>query len=56
MRRKRNLKLRIPAGIQDGVSLVKRGEGEPGMRGGPAGDFVIYILRRFFQAAGTAIQ
>ena len=43
VRRKRNLKLRIPAGIQDGVSLVKRGEGEPGQRGGPAGDLYITV-------------
>ena len=43
VRRKRNLKLRIPAGIQDGVSLVKRGEGEPGQRGGPPGDLYITV-------------
>ena len=43
VRRKRTLNIRIPAGIQDGVSLVKRGEGEPGMRGGPAGDLYITV-------------
>ena len=43
VRKKRTLKLRIPAGIQDGVSLVKRGEGEPGQRGGPAGDLYITV-------------
>ncbi len=46
VRRKRNLKVRIPAGIQDGVSLVKRGEGEPGLRGGPAGDLYITVSVR----------
>ena len=46
VRRKRTLKVRIPAGIQDGVSLVKRGEGEPGQRGGPAGDLYITVSIR----------
>ncbi|MDD3336508.1 MAG: molecular chaperone DnaJ [Eubacteriales bacterium] len=46
VRKKRTLTLRIPAGIQDGVSLVKRGEGEPGLRGGPAGDLYITIAVR----------
>ena len=43
VRKKRNLTIRVPAGIQDGVSLVKRGEGEPGLRGGPPGDLYITI-------------
>ncbi|MEF9879224.1 MAG: molecular chaperone DnaJ [Clostridia bacterium] len=42
-RKKRTLTVRIPAGIQDGVSLVKRNEGEPGQRGGPAGDLYITV-------------
>jgi molecular chaperone DnaJ len=59
VRRKRNLKLRIPAGIQDGVSLVKRGEGEPGVNGGPAGDLNIRIVVRphkLFRREGTNIR
>lgn len=43
VRRKRNLTVHIPAGVQDGTNMVKRGEGEPGMRGGPAGDLYIAI-------------
>ncbi|MEG2702617.1 MAG: molecular chaperone DnaJ, partial [Clostridia bacterium] len=46
VRKKRTLTLRIPAGVQDGVSLVKRNEGEPGVRGGPAGDLYITIAVR----------
>ena len=43
IRRKRTLKLHIPAGIEDGINMIKRGEGEPGMRGGPAGDLYIAV-------------
>jgi len=43
IRRKRTIKLRIPAGVEDGVNMIKRGEGEPGMRGGPAGDLYIAV-------------
>lgn len=43
VRRKRSLTVRIPAGIQDGRSLIKRGEGEPGQRGGPSGDLYITV-------------
>ena len=57
-RRKRNIKIRIPAGIQDGVSMVKRGEGEPGMRGGPAGDLYITVTvkpHKLFKRDGNNI-
>ncbi len=36
-------KVNIPAGIDDGQTISLRGEGEPGMRGGPAGDVYITI-------------
>jgi len=58
VRRKRSIKLRIPAGIQDGVSMVKRGEGEPGMRGGPAGDLYITVTvkpHKLFKRDGSNI-
>ena len=36
------IKLKIPAGIDDGYSLRLSGKGKPGMRGGPNGD--LYII------------
>ena len=42
-RKRRKITFRVPAGVQSGVNLVKRGEGEPGLRGGPAGDLYITI-------------
>jgi tetratricopeptide (TPR) repeat protein len=36
------LKVRIPAGVEDGTSLQFGGEGEPSQHGGPAGD--LYLL------------
>ncbi len=43
-RGERPLTLPIPAGIDDGQQLRVTGEGEAGMRGGPAGD--LYVLIR----------
>lgn len=37
------IKLNIPAGIDDGQIMSLRGEGDPGSRGGPAGDLFVTI-------------
>jgi molecular chaperone DnaJ len=37
------LKIDIPAGIDDGQTISLRGEGEPGIKGGPAGDLFVTI-------------
>jgi DnaJ-class molecular chaperone len=39
----RELEVQIPKGLQDGQTLRLRGEGGPGMGGGPAGDALITV-------------
>ena len=36
-------KIKIPAGINDNQTVVLRGEGNPGIKGGPAGDLYITV-------------
>ncbi len=43
VRKERTLAITIPAGIQDGQRIRLTGEGEPGLRGGPAGDLYIFV-------------
>ncbi len=52
----RSLSVNIPAGIEDGTRIRLAGEGEAGMRGGPAGDLYIFLSVRpheFFQRDGA---
>ena len=59
MRVKRTLDLKVPAGVDDSIVLSKRGEGEPGVNGGPAGDLNIRIVVRphkLFRREGTNIR
>ncbi|MEA1960341.1 MAG: molecular chaperone DnaJ [Bacillota bacterium] len=46
VRKKRIINVRIPAGIDTGSRLRIQGEGEEGIRGGPAGDLYITIVVR----------
>ena len=46
IRRQRSITVTIPAGIDNGQALTLRGQGEPGQRGGPAGDLYIAITVR----------
>lgn len=46
VRRKRTASIKVPAGIDHGQTIIMRGDGEPGVNGGPHGDLYIQILVR----------
>ncbi len=55
IRRYRNVKVRVPAGVDTGTRLRMSGEGELGENGGPPGDLYIYIEvkpHKFFKREG----
>ena len=57
-REARTLSVNIPAGIEDGTRIRLAGEGEAGVRGGPAGDLYIFLSIKphaFFQRDGADI-
>ena len=54
----RTLSVNIPAGVEDGTRIRLAGEGEAGLRGGPAGDLYIFLSikpHEFFQRDGADI-
>ncbi len=56
--RERTLSVNIPAGVEDGTRIRLAGEGEAGLRGGPAGDLYIFLSikpHEFFQRDGADI-
>ena len=58
VRKEKKLKVNIPAGVDDGTRIRLSGEGEAGMRGGPAGDLYVYLIVRpheFFVREGSDI-
>lgn len=46
VRKSRTLKVKIPAGIDDGQSIQLRGQGNAGANGGPSGDVIVTISIR----------
>jgi molecular chaperone DnaJ len=44
VRKDRTLNVNIPAGVETGTRIRLAGEGEAGLRGGPAGDLYIFIV------------
>jgi molecular chaperone DnaJ len=54
--RERTLSVNIPAGVEDGTRIRLAGEGEAGLRGGPAGDLYLFVSIKphpFFQRDGA---
>ncbi|MBI4274313.1 MAG: molecular chaperone DnaJ [Rhizobiales bacterium] len=57
--RERTLSVNIPAGVEDGTRIRLAGEGEAGVRGGPAGDLYIFlslVAHVFFQRDGADLH
>ncbi len=56
--KERSLSVNIPAGVETGTRIRLSGEGEAGLRGGPAGDLYIFIEVRehaIFQRDGVTL-
>ena len=59
VRKQPKIKVKIPAGIDDNQTVVLRGEGEPGEKGGPKGDLYITIKMRksnVYTRKGTTVM
>jgi molecular chaperone DnaJ len=57
--RERSLSVNIPSGVEDGTRIRLAGEGEAGVRGGPAGDLYIFLSLTphvFFQRDGADLH
>ena len=57
--RERALSVNIPPGVEDGTRIRLGGEGEAGVRGGPAGDLYIFLSlgsHPFFQREGADLH
>jgi molecular chaperone DnaJ len=57
--RERTLSVNIPRGVEDGTRIRLAGEGEAGLRGGPAGDLYIFLSltpHELFQRDGADLH
>lgn len=58
VRKKKNLSVKVPAGVEDGMNLLLRGEGDAGLNGGPAGNLYVHVTverDRFFERKGDNV-
>ena len=58
VRKNQTIKIKIPAGIDDGQTLNLRGKGNAGLDGGPAGDLLITVFVKphpFFERDGNSV-
>lgn len=58
-RKKRTATIKIPAGIDNGQTIVMNGQGEPGTQGGPNGDLYVRVTVRphkLFKREGTTLR
>lgn len=57
-KKNKHLKVKIPAGVDNGSRLRVAGEGEAGTKGGPSGDLYVYLYvkqHKFFDRDGTTV-
>jgi len=57
--RTETIRVKIPAGIEDGKKIRLRGQGEPGANGGPAGDILIRVAiapHPYFRRFGKRLE
>lgn len=58
VKRNKKLKVKIPAGVDNGSRLRVASEGEAGAKGGPSGDLYVYLYvkpHKFFERDGTTV-
>jgi len=58
IRRRKTIKVSVPAGIDNGQTISLRGQGNAGVNGGPAGDLLIVVSVRpheIFRREGTSV-
>lgn len=58
VKKTKKLKVKIPAGVDNGSRLRVGGEGEAGIKGGPSGDLYVYLYvkpHKFFERDGTTV-
>lgn len=59
VRKRRTATVKVPAGIDNGQTIVMGGQGEPGKNGGPSGDLYIQVTvkpHKLFQREGNNLH